>query len=160
VSRTGRGLLPLLAWLAAACTTTAPSPATGPASSPAADPARVAARHVAEADALAAAGRAKAALAGYERVLREHSGEPAAADALYRLGRLQADPEGGARNYRAAHRAFSRLLADHPQSRWDAEARAWRRIVAALIAQEDEAARLKTQIERLRRTDLELERRR
>ena len=83
-------------------------------------------------------------------------------------------PADGLRNYRAAHRAFSRLLADYPESRWEAEARAWRAVVSDLLAREEDAARLKedaarikeeaaqlkTQIERLRRTDLELERRR
>ncbi|MGH7420700.1 MAG: tetratricopeptide repeat protein, partial [Candidatus Rokuibacteriota bacterium] len=96
----------------------------------------------------------------YERALREHPGDPAGASALYRLGRLRADPASGLRNYRAAHRAFSRLLADYPGSGWEAEARAWRAVVGDLLAREEEATRLKTQIERLRRTDLDLERRR
>jgi len=110
----------------------------------------------------------------YERVLREHPGDPAGASALYGLGRLQADPAGGLRNYRAAQRAFSRLLADYPESRWEAEARTWQAVLGDLLAREAEAARLKeeaarlkeeavrlrTQIERLRRTDLDLERRR
>jgi outer membrane protein assembly factor BamD (BamD/ComL family) len=89
------------------------------------------------------------------------------ASALYGLGRLQADPAGGLRNYRAAQRAFARLLADYPESRWEADARAWQAVIGDLLAREaeaarlkDEAARLRTQIEQLRRTDLDLERRR
>jgi hypothetical protein len=100
-------------------------------------------------------------------VLREHPGDPVGASALYGLGRLQADPAGGLRNYRAAQRAFSRLLADYPESRWEADARAWQAVIGDLLAREaeaarlkDEAARLRTQIEQLRRTDLDLERRR
>jgi tetratricopeptide (TPR) repeat protein len=127
-----------------------------------------------EADDLARRGQARAALAIYERVLREYPGDPAGAAALYGLGRLQTDPVGGLRSYRAAHRTFARLLTEYPESRWEVEARAWRAVIGDLIAREEDAARfredagrlkeetarLKTQIERLRRTDLDLERRR
>ena len=44
------------------------------------------------------------------------------------LGRAGGSP---LRNYRAAHVAFSRLLTEHPQSRWESEARAWRMAAAA-----------------------------
>lgn len=155
-------ILPLLVVAATACSIVQPTGPGRPTPPGSSDPSasHIAARRVAEADALARAGQARTALSAYERVLREHRADPAAATALYRLGRLQADPEGGVRNYRAALRAFSRLLADYPQSHWDADARAWSAVLAALIAQEEEAARLKAQIERLRRTDLDLERRR
>ncbi len=136
--------------------------------------ARPAVRLTAEADDLVRRGEARAALAAYERVLREYPGDPAGAAALYGLGRLRTDPAGGLRSYRAAHRTFSRLLAEYPESRWEVEARAWRAVIGDLIAREEDAARfkedawrlkeetarLKTQIERLRRTDLDLERRR
>jgi tetratricopeptide (TPR) repeat protein len=156
-----------------ACSTATPAPwgsteLRDPGSS------RAAVQLIAHADDLALRGQARDALAAYERVLREHPGDPAGASALYGLGRLQMAPADGLRNYRAAHRAFSRLLADYPESRWEAEARAWRAVVSDLLAREEDAARLKedagrikeeaaqlkTQIERLRRTDLELERRR
>lgn len=152
-------IVPLLLVGAAACSTARPSPwgSTEPRD---AGGSRDAAWLVARADDLAERGQARTALAAYERVLREHRGDPAGASALYGLGRLQADPGNGLRNYRAAHRALSRLLADYPDSRWDAEARAWRAMLGELIAREDETARLKAQIERLRRTDLDLERRR
>jgi len=128
---------------------------------------RAAGQLIAHADDLARRGQTRAALAAYERVLREHPGDPAGAAALYGLGRLQADPAGGLRNYRAAQRTFSRLLADYPESPWEAEARTWQAVLGDLLAREAEAARLKeeavrlrTQIEQLRRTDLDLERRR
>ena len=168
-----RWIAPLLLLAVSACSTTTPAPwgsteLRDPGSS------RAAVQLIAHADELARRGQARAALAAYERVLREHSGDPAGASALYGLGRLQMAPADGLRNYRAAHRAFSRLLADYPESRWKAEARAWRAVVTDLLAREEDAARLKedaarikeeaaqlkTQIERLRRTDLELERRR
>ncbi len=161
-----RWVAPLLLLAATACSTAPSSPwgSTEPR-----DPGglRAAGQLIADADDLARRGQARAALAAYERVLREHPGDPAGAAALYGLGRLQADPAGGLRNYRAAQRTFSRLLADYPESRWEAEARTWQAVLGDLLAREAEAARLKeeavrlrTQIEQLRRTDLDLERRR
>ena len=104
-------------------------------------------RLVARADTLAGTGWEHAARALYERVLREYPGDPAAAPALYNLGRLQVDPTSGFRNYRAAHATFSRLLTDFPKSRWEAEARAWRATISDLQAREEEAARLKLQVQ-------------
>ncbi|HSE03240.1 MAG TPA: tetratricopeptide repeat protein [Methylomirabilota bacterium] len=152
-------IAPLLLFASAACTTAPPSP-WGSAEGRDAGASQAALGLVARADDLVERGQARAALATYERALREHPGDPAGASALYGLGRLQADGAAGLRNYRAAHRAFSRLLTEYPDSRWHAEARAWRAVITDLIAREDEAARLKTQIEHLRRTDLDLERRR
>ena len=168
-----RWIAPIVLLAVSACSTATPAPwgsteLRDPGSS------RAAVQLIAHADDLALRGQARDALAAYERVLREHPGDPAGASALYGLGRLQVAPADGLRNYRAAHRAFSRLLADYPESRWEAEARAWRAVVSDLLAREEDAARLKedaarikeeaaqlkTQIERLRRTDLELERRR
>ena len=161
-----RWVAPLLLLAATACSTAPSSPwgSTEPR-----DPGglRAAGELIAHADDLARRGQTRAALAAYERVLREHPGDPAGAAALYGLGRLQADPAGGLRNYRAAQRTFSRLLADYPESPWEAEARTWQAVLGDLLAREAEAARLKeetvrlrTQIEQLRRTDLDLERRR
>lgn len=161
-----RWVAPLLLLAATACSTAPPSP--GGSTEPR-DPGglRAAGQLIAHADDLARRGQTRAALAAYERVLHEHPGDPAGASALYGLGRLQADPAGGLRNYRAAQRTFSRLLADYPESRWEAEARTWQAVLGDLLAREAEAARLKeeavrlrTQIEQLRRTDLDLERRR
>lgn len=145
-------------------------------------------RLVPRADALAGTGWEHAARALYERVVREYPVDPAAASALYSLGRLQADPASGFRNYRSAHAAFSRLLTDFPKSRWEADARAWRTTLGDLLAREEEAAHLKlqlqwreeqtahlklqlqsreeealglkAQLQQLRRVDLDLERRR
>ncbi len=55
---------------------------------------------------------------------------------------------------------FSRLVIDYAQSRWAADARAWRGTLGDLLAREEESARLKAQIERLRRIELDPERRR
>jgi hypothetical protein len=153
-----RWALPLLLVLASACSTARPSPWVAEPHARGGSPA--AARLIAQADDLVERGQAPAAYGVYERVLREHPEDPAGATALYGLGRLQADPSSRLRNYRAAHAAFSRLLSEYPQSRWEAEARAWRGVLRDLLAREEETARLKSQLERLRQTDLELERRR
>lgn len=159
-----RSIAPLLLLTLSACSTAGPAGSVAPR-----DPggSRPAAELVAHADELARRGQARAALAAYDRVLREHPGDPAGAAALHGQGRLQADPAGGVRNYRAAQRAYARLQAEYPGSRWEADARAWQVALAELLAREAEAARLKeetarlrTQIEQLRRTDLDLERRR
>ncbi len=107
-----------------------------------------------------------------DRTGRERPGDPA--DALYRLGLLQADPTSGIRDYRAARATFTRLLSEYPRSRWDAEARAWQATLTDLLVREDEARRAtqqwqrseqdskrsKTNLERLRKLDLDQERRR
>ena len=167
-----RWVAPFLLLALAACTTTSPSRGGGPEPRDPGGPRG--ADLVAQADDLARRGQARAAQATYERALREHPGTPAGASALYGLGRLHADPTGGLRNYRAAQRAFARLLAEYPESRWEADARTWQAVLGDLLAREAEAARLKedaarlkeetvrlkTRIEQLRRTDLDLERRR
>lgn len=154
-----RGLraLPILLLLVA-CTTARPTPWTG--GPPGRGGSGAAARLVGHADDLVARGESQEAFRVYERVLREYPADPASASALYGLGRLQAAPGSALRSYRAAHAAFSRLLSEYPQSGWESEARAWRAVLGDLIAREEETARVKTQLEHLRRTDLELERRR
>jgi outer membrane protein assembly factor BamD (BamD/ComL family) len=151
-------IAPLVLLTATACGTGRPAPTGGAASPVSADP-RGAERLLAQADDLARRGQTRAAFEAYNRLLQEHPGAPAGAAALYGLGRLQADPAGSLRNYPAAVRAFSRLLTEYPGSRWEADARVWRAVITDLVAREDEAARLKRQIEHLRRTDLDLERR-
>jgi hypothetical protein len=160
----GRWALVLLLVLTSACSTLRPAP--GPSPSPwIVEPherggATAAARLIAQADDLVERGQPQAASGVYERVLREHPEDPAGATALYGIGRLQADPASRVHNYRAAHTAFSRLLAEYPHSRWETEARAWRAVLRDLLAREEESARFKSRIERLRQTDLDLERRR
>jgi len=131
-------------------------------------------RLVVRARALAVAGDGRAAQYLYQRVVREFPGDPAAAGALYALGRLSADPASGLRDYRAAHAAFSQLLAEYPESRWAPDARAWQATLGELLAREDEATRVKLQlrwreaeaaelrgqVQQLRKVDLDLERRR
>lgn len=153
-----RGLRALpIVLLLVACSTTRPTPGRGDHAGR--DASGAAARMVGYADDLAGRGEVQEAFRVYERVLRDYPADPASATALYRLGRLQAAPGSALRSYRAAHTAFSRLLADYPQSRWESEARAWRAVLGDLLAHEEETARVKTQLERLRRTDLDLERR-
>jgi TolA-binding protein len=107
-----------------------------------------------------------------DRSAQERPSDPA--EALYRLGLLQADPTSGIRDYRAARATFTRLLSEYPRSRWDAEARAWQSTLTDLLVREDEARRVtqqlqrseedskrsKATLERLKQTDLDLELRR
>jgi tetratricopeptide (TPR) repeat protein len=131
-------------------------------------------RTVRQADALGRTGQPAAARDLYQQVVRQHPADQASAEALYRLGLLQGDPSSPLRDYRAARASFTRLLADYPQSRWDAEARAWQATLTELLAREDEARRAKqrfqqseedgkrskTNLEHLKQTDTYLERRR
>jgi len=129
---------------------------------------------VTRADGVAKTGDVRAAQYLYQQVVREFPADPAAATALYRLGRLESDPTTGLRNYRAAYMAFAQLATEYPGSRWAFEARAWQAILSDLLARDDEAARMKQQlrwsqeeaaglrqqIQQLRSVDLSLERRR
>src|SRR4029077_19268425 len=87
---------------------------------------------------------ARAAASTPERDVRSER-----AEALYRLGLLQADPPSGLRDYRAARDTFTRLLSEYPRSRWDAEARAWQATLTDLLVREDEARRYSQRVQRL-----------
>jgi tetratricopeptide (TPR) repeat protein len=87
---------------------------------------------------------ARAAASTPERDVRSER-----AEALYRLGLLQADPTSGLRDYRAARDTFTRLLSEYPRSRWDAEARAWQATLTDLLVREDEARRYSQRVQRL-----------
>jgi multidrug efflux pump subunit AcrA (membrane-fusion protein) len=117
-------------------------------------------RLLTRAERLVREGQAQAARDVYANLIRNHRADPDRAQALYDLGRLLVDPNAGVRDYRAALAAFDRLVAEYPESRWDGDARAWRATLAELLARESEAARLKEDLRKLKRIDLELERRR
>lgn len=137
----------------------APTPAPLAVALPAPVPTE-AARLVARAERLAREGQPEAARETYQLVVKSYQDDPAHARALYELGRLLVDPASAARDYRAAYAAFDQLTAQHPESRWTAEARAWRAALAELLARDGEAARLRGDLRRLKRMDLELEKRR
>lgn len=161
-----RALLGLLLLLTAGCTTSA-LPAWVPVTWPSGDE-RTARRPSGE----VREGEAKTARGAPDRSGPERPRDPA--EALYRLGLLQADPASGIRDYRAARATFTRLLSEYPRSRWDAEARAWQGTLTDLLVRDDEARRAtqrlqrseedskrsKTTLEHLKQTDLDLERRR
>ncbi len=133
-----------------------------------------AAQLVARADGFAQSGDRRGAQYLYQQVVREFPNDPAAATALYRVGRLESDPTSDVRNYRAAYASFTRLATEYPDSPWAPDARVWQAILADLISREDEAARirqqlrwreeeaaeLRHQIQQLKSVDLSLERRR
>ncbi len=149
-------------WLALPWTTRGPE--TAPAGTPAGE--RPLAERPADAAAvvergfeLARGGRPLAARELYERVIRDHPDDPARAGALFGLGLLYADPAGALRDYRGSYATFGRLIAEHPRSRWEADARLWRATLHELFLREEEAARLRSQLQRLKRIEVELDRR-
>jgi hypothetical protein len=136
---------------------------------------------LAHADDLIGQGRPLAAREVYARIAAEPERDARHASALYSLARLLTDPAAGPRDYRAAQRAFDRLLKEYPKGQWEADARAWNAVLIDLAAREVEleardgelgvreaeltrlkveAARLGSDLQRLRKIDLNLERRR
>jgi TolA-binding protein len=103
-------------------------------------------------------GKPTAARDLYERIIREYPEDPARPAALYGLGLLQSDPAGPLRDYRAAYGTFGRLLSEHPRCRWEADARRWRAMLNEVMTREEETARLKHQLERLKKIEVETDR--
>jgi hypothetical protein len=133
-----------------------------------------AAQMAGRADELVRGGQQSAARDLYARIVTEAPGDAVRARALHSLARLYVDPASGLRDYRAAQLAFGRLLTEYPKGEWESEARAWQATLADLVAREGElvareaeATRLKTEaaklgadLQRLKRIDMNLERRR
>ena len=115
-------------------------------------------RLLAQADELAENRAPRSAQRIYREVLRKHAKTPAAADALYGLGQLYVDPQSPLRDYSAAHTAFGRLLAEHPDSPRAPSARAWHTALGELLQSQTEVTKLRSDIEELKRLDLEQER--
>jgi len=136
---------------------------------------------VAQANELLRQGQPLAARDLYALVAAEPERDVEHGRALYNLARLLTDPANGLRDYRAAQAAFDRLLKEYPCDTWEADARAWNAVLTDLAAREveleardgelgvreaevvrlkGEAARLGGDLQRLRKIDLNLERRR
>ncbi len=109
------------------------------------------------ADGLAQDGDHAGARVLYEQVVQEYPTSPWAPTALFRLARLEVFPGSPVRNYRQAHEHFDRLVKDYPDSQYDADARAWRDTLGQLLAREQEAARIRQDMERLKRVEIRLE---
>jgi tetratricopeptide (TPR) repeat protein len=133
---------------------------------------------VARGDALARAGDFGTAEATYRRVLdappRDRPADRPADRALLGLGRLYVSPNNTNRDYRQAYQEFDRLAREYPESPVAGEARAWRDLLGAVLRARRETDRLRRELqqarqeaeairqdlERLKRLELELERRR
>ncbi len=139
------------------------------------------ARLVTRADDLVRQGQPGPARDLYAKVVAEGARDAVHARALYNLARLYVDPSSGLRDYRAAKLAFERLLTEYPKGEWESDARGWHTALAELIAREaelaarqaelvmreaetarlkSEAAKLGADLQRLKRIELNLERRR
>ncbi len=112
----------------------------------------------------AAAGRARQASARYDAIVREHPGDPLAAEALQRQALLRMDPTSPLHDRRIAQSFLRRLARDYPSTPQGREARTWRLVLRELDSCEVEATRRGADAEQLRRTlesvkdsDLELE---
>jgi outer membrane protein assembly factor BamD (BamD/ComL family) len=115
---------------------------------------------VARADDLAHARSPREARTLYQKVIRQHPGTPAAADALYGLAQLLVQPESPLRDYSAAHATLGRLLAEYPESPHASEARAWHAALGELLRSQADARQVREDLERLKQLDMEQERRR
>jgi hypothetical protein len=136
---------------------------------------------LAYADDLLGQGRPLAAREIYARIAAEPERDARHASALYNLARLLTDPAAGPRDYRAAQLACDRLLKEYPKGEWEADARAWNAALTDLAAREVEleardgelrvreaeltrlkveSARLGSDLQRLKKIDLSIERRR
>lgn len=109
------------------------------------------------ADALAREGDHARAHALYQQVVREHPGSLWAPQALFSLARLEVTPESPIRNLRQAHEHFDRLVREYPKSSYAADARAWRETLGQLLAREQEIARIRQDMDRLKRVEIRLE---
>ena len=114
-------------------------------------------RLVDRADGLARDGDHVGGRALYEQVIREYPTSPWTPQALYRLGRLEVTPDSPVRNYRQAYARFDRLVKEYPDSTYALEARAWRETLSQLLTREQEAARIRQDMERLKRVEIRLE---
>jgi outer membrane protein assembly factor BamD (BamD/ComL family) len=114
---------------------------------------------IARAETLALNGDYRGAEAAYRRVLDDPQPGRAAEQALLGLGRLAVAPENPDRDYAEAHRHFDRFVRDFPDSAWADDARAWRAVLAAFLALQEEAAGTRRDIEQVRRdAEQEIER--
>src|SRR5690349_19721270 len=106
----------------------APSPPPAAAAQPS-----IAARWLRQAESLERDGKAGPAQALYVKIHGDLPNDPAAPQALYRLGILQAEPTNPLKHYRAARATFTRLLAEYPRSSRDTEARVWQAALTELL---------------------------
>ena len=92
-------------------------------------------------------------------MVRDYPDDPARAGALFGLGLLHADPTGPLRDYRGCLRDLRpppRRVSAQPLGR---RRRLWRATLHELFVREEETARLRGQLQRLKRIEVELDRR-
>jgi TolA-binding protein len=112
---------------------------------------------VTRANELARDGMPLAARDLYERVIDDYPEHPVRAGALFGLGQLHADASSPLRDYRVAYLTFGRVLVEHPRSRWESDTRLWRGVLNELLTRDEEAHRLRVQLQKLRRIEVDLD---
>lgn len=115
-------------------------------------------RMVREAEGQVRSGAYPAAARLFEEVIKRFPNSPVHDRALYGFARTLALSENSGHDYRQAHLYFDRLIREHPESVYAADARAWRGLLSAYLARTEETERLKQDIERLKKIDIEMER--
>ncbi|HLC40472.1 MAG TPA: tetratricopeptide repeat protein [Methylomirabilota bacterium] len=115
-------------------------------------------RMVKEAEDQVRNGEYPAAARLFEEAIKRFPNSPAHDRALYGLARTLVIPDNGGRDYRQAHLYFDRLVREHPDSVYAPDARAWRGLLSVYLARTEETERLKQDIERLKKIDIEMER--
>jgi outer membrane protein assembly factor BamD (BamD/ComL family) len=123
-----RRLVAAWALLSSACTAAPPAP--GPEATPPDDTERVIRLAVARQE----AGALAEATLLFDAVTQQSPPSPFQDRALAGLGRVLVSPDHGGRDYRRAHAVFDRLVREHPDSAYAAEARAWRDLLGAYLA--------------------------
>ena len=114
-------------------------------------------RLVDRADGLSQSGDHVGARALYEQVVQEYPTSPWAPQALFGLARLEVTPASPVRDYRQAYGHFDRLVTEYPDSPYAGDARAWRETLGQLFGREQEAARIRQDMEQLKRVEIRLE---
>lgn len=106
-------------------------------------------------DAMVRAGRYREARHTYHAAASQSTTPGVRDRALFARGQLALRTDNPDRDHGQAFQAFDQLANEYPRSRWAAEARAWRGLLAEFLAQRSQLITLRQQIDRLRQQSRE-----
>ena len=101
-----------------------------------------------------------AALAGYQKILREAPNTELAKDAQFEIALIHATPENPQKDYVQAMHEFETFLKLRPEDRPAREARSWIAVLKTILDLKKENELLKKNIEELKQLDIRHEERR